>query len=156
MLRWHLWILATPHETTVHVIRIHLPGQKIVLIFGPGDVLENIDIATPLEKYFSRPIDSSYEQLIYIDCHSRYSINARPASCEVDTDVCEPVRLASPRKNYVICNLRSVHSRMHDLFALRLLLRRFPARSWENLRFHNGEVHQTSHEAARQLGLVSN
>jgi hypothetical protein len=45
---------------------------------------------------------------------------------------------------------------MHELFALRLLLRQFPARSWEDLRFHNGEVRQTFHEAVRQLGLVSN
>jgi hypothetical protein len=45
---------------------------------------------------------------------------------------------------------------MHDFFARRLLLRRFPARSWEELRFHNGKVHQTFHEAAHQLGLVSN
>jgi hypothetical protein len=45
---------------------------------------------------------------------------------------------------------------MHELFALRLLLRRFPVRSWEDLQFYDGEVHQTFHEVARQLGLVSN
>jgi hypothetical protein len=45
---------------------------------------------------------------------------------------------------------------MHDLFAPRLLLRRFPARRWDGLRFHNGEVHQTFQEAARQLVLVLN
>jgi hypothetical protein len=45
---------------------------------------------------------------------------------------------------------------MHELFALGLLFRRFPARSWENLRFHNREVYQTFHEAARELGSVSN
>jgi hypothetical protein len=31
---------------------------------------------------------------------------------------------------------------MHKLFALRLLLWRFPARSWKDLRFHNGEMRQ--------------
>jgi hypothetical protein len=45
---------------------------------------------------------------------------------------------------------------MHELFTLILLLRRFPARSWEDLRFHTDEVHQTFYDAARQLGLVSN
>jgi hypothetical protein len=45
---------------------------------------------------------------------------------------------------------------MHELFAPRLLLRRFPARNLEDLRYHSGELHQTFHEAARQLGLVSN
>jgi hypothetical protein len=94
--------------------------------------------------------------LTYIDYHSRCSVDARPASFDVDEDVCEPVRLANPRKNSAMCILRSVHPQMHELFALRLLLRRFPARSWENLRFHNGELHHAFHEAARQLGLISN
>jgi hypothetical protein len=143
-------------KPTVHVLGIHLPGQKIVLTSRPGDALEKIDIPRPLERYFDRPIDSSYDQSFFLDCHSRCSVDAHPASCDVDRDVCEPVRFANPKKNSVICILRSVHPRMHELFALRLLLRRFPARSWENLRFHNGEVHQTFHEAARQLGLVSN
>jgi hypothetical protein len=70
--------------------------------------------------------------------------------------VCESVRFANPRKNSAIHILRSVHPRVHECFASRLPLRRFSARSWEDLRFHNGEVHQTFHEAARQLGLISN
>jgi hypothetical protein len=92
--------------------------------------------------------------LTSIDSHSQYSVDAHPASCDVDKDVCEPVRFGNPRKNSAICILRSVHPRMHELFALRLLLRRFPARTLEDLRRRNGEVHQTFHEAARQLGLV--
>jgi hypothetical protein len=64
--------------------------------------------------------------------------------------------MLNPRKNSTICILSSVHPRMHERSARRLFLRRFPARRWENLRFHNGEVHHTFHEAARQLGLVSN
>jgi hypothetical protein len=94
--------------------------------------------------------------LISLDCHSRYSVDTRPASCGVDKDVCEPVRFPNPRNNSAICILRSVHPLMHELFVLRLLLRRFPARSWEDLRFNNSEVHQTFHEADHQLGLVSN
>jgi hypothetical protein len=83
----------------VHVLGIHLPGQKIVLTSGPGGALENNDFPSPLERYFSRPIDSSYDQLIYINHHSRYSVDARPASCDADKDVCEHVRFPNPRKN---------------------------------------------------------
>jgi hypothetical protein len=143
-------------KPTVHVLGIHLPGQTIVLTSGPGDALEKIDIPNPLERHFGRPIDSLYDRLTYIDCHSRYSVDARPTSCDVDKDLCEPVRFANPRRNSAICILRSVHSGMHEPFVLKLLLRRFPARSWEDLRFHNGEVHQTFHEATLQLGLGSN
>jgi hypothetical protein len=142
-------------KPTVHVLGIHLPGQKIVLTSGPGDTLEKIDIPSPLERYFGRPIDSSSDQLTHIDHHSRHSVDPRPASCDVDKDVREPVHFAIPKKNSAICIRRSVHPPMREPFAIRLLLRRFPARSWD-LRFHNGEVHQTFHEAARQLGLASN
>jgi hypothetical protein len=156
VLGWHLWMMSTPHETNCHVLGIQLPGQKMVLTSGLGDALEKSGIPNPLERYFGRPIDSSYDQLTYIDYHSRYSVDACPASCDVDKNVCEPVRFTNPIKNSAICILHSVHLRMHEPFTLRLRLRRFPARSWEDLRFHNGEVHQTFHKAACQLGLISN
>jgi hypothetical protein len=80
--------------------------------------LEKIDIPSTIERYFGRPIDSSYDELTSIDYHSRNSVDARPASCGVDKDVCEPVRFVNPRKNSAICILRSVHPWMHELFAL--------------------------------------
>jgi hypothetical protein len=72
---------------------------------GPGDALEKIDIPSRLKRCFGRPIDSSYDQLTYIDY--QYSVDACPAACDVDEDLCEPVRFANPRKNYAICILRS-------------------------------------------------
>jgi hypothetical protein len=80
----------------VHVLGSHLPGQKIVLTSGPGDALEKVNIPSPLERYFGRPIDSSYDQLTDIDDHPRYSVDARPASYGIDKDVCEPIRFANP------------------------------------------------------------
>jgi hypothetical protein len=129
---------------------------SLSLTYVPVGALEKTDIPSPLERYFGRPIDGSYDQLPYINYRSRYSVNGRPISCNSNKNVWEPIHFANPRKNSAICIVRLVHPRMHELFALRLLLRGFPARSWEDLRFPNGEVHQTFHEAARQLGLVSN
>jgi hypothetical protein len=48
-------------KPTVHVLGIHLPGKKIILTSVPDDALEKIDIPSPLERYFGRPIDSSYD-----------------------------------------------------------------------------------------------
>jgi hypothetical protein len=39
---------------------------------------------------------------------------------------------------------------------LRLLLRRFPARTWEEPRAVNDKICQNHYEAVRQLGLVAN
>jgi hypothetical protein len=85
----------------VHVLGIHLPGQKIVLTSGPGDALEKTGIPSPLERYFGRPVDRGYDELTYVDYHFRYSVGARPASCGVDKDIYEPVRFANPKK---FCN----------------------------------------------------
>jgi hypothetical protein len=41
-------------------------------------------------------------------------------------------------------------------FALRILLRHFPAREWEDLRTHNGTLFTTFAGAALALGLVGN
>jgi hypothetical protein len=156
MLRRHLWISEIPYETNcLHSWNSSLWTENHIDIcvrwrFGKDWYPK------PSWKIFGSPIGSSYDHLTYIDCHSWYSVDARPASCDVDKDGFEPVRFASPRKNSAVCILHSVHPRTEKLFALELLLRQFPARRWEDLRYHNGEVHQTFHEAARQLGLVSN
>jgi hypothetical protein len=63
-------------KRTVHVLGIHLPGQKTVLTSGPGDALEKINITNPLEKYLGRPIDSSYDQVTYIGYQSRRSADS--------------------------------------------------------------------------------
>jgi hypothetical protein len=76
--------------------------------------LEEIRIPNPLERYFDRLIDSSYDQLTYLNHHSRRPADARLASCDVDRDVCEPVHFANPRRNPVICILNSVHARTNE------------------------------------------
>jgi hypothetical protein len=53
-------------KPTVHISGIHLPGQKIVLIYGLGEALEKIDIPSLLERYLGRPIDNLYDHLTYI------------------------------------------------------------------------------------------
>jgi hypothetical protein len=60
-------------KRTVHVLGIHLPRQKIVLISGLGDALEKIDIPNPLKRCFGRSIDSSYDQLTYRSSHVKCS-----------------------------------------------------------------------------------
>jgi DNA polymerase III delta prime subunit len=143
-------------KPSVRILGIHLPGQKIVLTSGPGDSRDKIDIPSPLERYFGRPKDCRYDELTYLEYHSRYSVDDCPTSEYAFPDVCEPVRFSNERKKPVLCIINSVHPKNHELFALRLLLRRFPARSWADLRNHNGETCETFYDAARQLGLVMN
>jgi hypothetical protein len=143
-------------QPSVQILGIHLPGKKRVLTAGPGDAVEKADIPSPIEKYFGRPIDSSFDQLTYLKHHSRYSIVDHPTSLDVHPYVCDPVRFANLRKEPMLCIINSVYPRNHELFALRLRLRRFPARTWEELRAVNDEICQNLYEAVRQLGSVAN
>jgi hypothetical protein len=127
-------------KPTVHIPGTHLPGEKIILRSGPDGALEKINLPSPLERQFGCPTDSSYDQLISIDHHSRHSLDAQPSSSDVDRYVYLPVHFANRRKNPVIGVLNSVYPRNHELFALRLLLRRFPARNRERLHSHDGQV----------------
>jgi hypothetical protein len=81
-------------------------------------------------------------------------IQRQPAS--VNSDIWEHVRFANPRNNPVLSIVNTIHPKNLELFALRPFLRRFAARTWEELPTHNGAVCQTFYEAARQRGLLSN
>jgi hypothetical protein len=67
-------------KPTVQILGSHLPGKKIVSTVGPADAVKNVDIPSPLESSLGRPTDSSFDQLTYIERHSRYSIVDHPIS----------------------------------------------------------------------------
>jgi hypothetical protein len=143
-------------KPSVQVLNIHLPGKKIVLAAGRTEALQKVDIPSPVERYLGRPMESSFDQLMYIKYHSQYSVDACPKSVDVHPDVCDPVRFANQRKESILCIINAVHQKNRELFALKLLLQSFPARSWEELRTVEGEICETFYAAVRQLGLVSN
>jgi hypothetical protein len=119
-------------KPTVQILRIHLPDKKIVLTAPPADAVEKVDIPSSLETFLGRPTDSSSDQLTYLEYHSRSFIVDYPTSSpDVHPDVCNPVRFRNLRKEPMLCIINSVYPKNHELFALKLLLRRFPARTWE-------------------------
>jgi hypothetical protein len=50
--------------------------------------------------------------------------------------------------------LHEVRACDQQKFALRMLLRHFPARSWDDLRTRNGQLFSDFYQAARAVGLV--
>jgi hypothetical protein len=128
-------------KPTVHVLGIHVPGHKIVLTSRPDEALQKDYITSPLDGYSGRATDNSYDQLAYIEHHSWHFVDACASFRNVDRDVRQPVNFANPRKSPVTSILNSVLPGTHEFFALRLLRRRFPARSWEQLRSHDGQLY---------------
>jgi hypothetical protein len=138
-------------KPTVVILGIHLPDKKVVPTASPADALQKIGIPSSLEKYLGRPTDSSFDELTYLEYYSRYSVDDHQNSDDAHRDVCNPGRFANSRKEVVLCIANSFHPRNHELFALKLLLRRYPARSWEALRTINDEISQTFYEAVKHL-----
>jgi hypothetical protein len=61
-----------PHHMrpTVQILGVHLPGPAIIVASGLTNALEKAGIPIPLERYFSRPIDSLYDQSTRLEHHS--------------------------------------------------------------------------------------
>jgi hypothetical protein len=85
-------------KPTVQIFGLHLPGKKIVLTSGPADALDKVDVPSPLERYLGRPTDNSFNQVTYLEYHSRYDLDSHPRSSDVHTGVCQAVYFANSRK----------------------------------------------------------
>jgi hypothetical protein len=139
---------------TVLMFSIQLEGQKVVFVVGPEDALEKVDNASPLERYFNRPKAPQFDELTFLDYYSQYSLETVQPSDNALPDDCPNRRYANPRRKPILCMFKNVNPSKHEVFALRILLARFPARSWEDFRTHNGQTWQTCYDTIYELGLV--
>jgi hypothetical protein len=140
----------------VLILGIHIPKQKIILVSGPVDVLEYVDIPSALERYLGRPRKNSYDHLTYLEYHSRYFLDDHPKHSILNRNVYNLIGFENLRKEPMVCILNSIYPKNQELFALRLLLRHIAARSWNELRMDNNELCATFYEAVRRIDLVAN
>jgi hypothetical protein len=138
------------------MLGIHVPGQKIVLTSRSGNVLDNVDVPSPVERFLGRPTDSSFELLTDLEYHFGYGIDTHPTPTNVHPYVFQPVCFANLRNEPVLCIINPVYPKAQGLFTFRLFLRRFCARSLGGLGSHDGEICKSFYEAAWQYWLVPN
>jgi hypothetical protein len=142
-------------KPTVIILNIHLQGKKIVLTSGRSDAQQKIDNPSPLERYLGRPRHVSHDLELYTEYYAGYSLDPKHCASNGQPDLCDPVNYANPRKKPVICIMNSVPPDQQELFALRLLLKTIPARSWQELYTVNDQVYNSLYQAAERRGLVS-
>jgi hypothetical protein len=143
-------------KPAVTVLNIHLEGKKVVLALDRADEQRKADIPSRLERYFGRPATSKYDDLTYTDYYSKYVVDVKSRTEESDRDQCDPPHFVTARKKPMICIINSVNVRNRELFALRLLLRLYPAQSWEGLRTRDGQVFPSWDMTIKYLGLIRN
>jgi hypothetical protein len=139
---------------TVISLSFHLEHKKIVMTGFHEDPKDRVDFPSRLQRYFGRPDGDEFEGMTDTDYFASYLVEARQHSGAGVPDKCRPSHFAIRRREAVICMLRSLMPDKREEFVLRLLLRYFPARGFEDLRTRNGTVFPTFSEAALEVGLL--
>jgi hypothetical protein len=136
---------------SVMILNLHLEGHDRLTF----DVDDGIDATlqkstSNLVKYFRRPLHPEFNDLTYEQYFAAYLIGARRTTAAPVTDLNGNNIYA--RTTPFVAVIQSVHPHNIELFALRRILSRHPARSFEHARFGCS----TFTLAARNLGLLAN
>jgi hypothetical protein len=142
-------------KPTVVALNLHLEGQKVVLVFGQHDEREKVDAPSRLERYFGRPLGAKFEDLTYTQYYSSYTVCGRRTAVSATADLYRPTHFAAIRRKPVLAIINSVNIRATEIFALRMLLARYPARSWGDLRTRDGRMFPDFQSTVRYLGLIA-
>ena len=150
----------TGREPTVEVLPVHLQDRNFVL-YRRGQEREALDNATSrLMLYFNRPRHPDLDNLTYVDYYERYRVttdapgpNSR-AKAYPYTDGSGRYARERVRRD-IVCRLFFVSPNRGELYYLRMLLSRYPCRSYGDLMALGGPDCATLQQAARALGLLN-
>jgi hypothetical protein len=152
-----LCVLASSCETHGDCAEDSLRRKKVVFAADRRDEQQkNVDLPNWLERYFGHPPGNEYEELTYQEYYSKYTLSSRPSFDHAVSDECSPQQFAVLRKKPALAIVNSVSIRERELFPLRLLLRLYPAQSWEALRTCDGYIFSSFEATVKYLGLVNN
>jgi hypothetical protein len=152
----------TTKEPSVACLPVHLPGGNISRFTG-GQRDQPRSSTSLLLRYFHRPLLDKFENITYIDYFQQYILYKMDPTQVLRPD--EHLEMENqgstqnkvcPRRNGVkVARLQMISPTAGELFYLRCLLARRPARSYRDLRTIDGETFQSYHETAVHLGLFS-
>ncbi|KAH8147851.1 uncharacterized protein LAJ45_07952 [Morchella importuna] len=119
--------------------------------------------ASTLLRYFSRPRDTVFQDLTYIQYYEKWILYSKSSTTFKDTDFLEEICNSYPqfivrarRRNEAIARIDTVSPRTGELFYLRALLLHGSAYCFEDLKIVNQITYSTFQEAAAALGLFEN
>ncbi|XP_065203965.1 uncharacterized protein LOC135834055 [Planococcus citri] len=147
---WRLFEFdVSGRQPTVIPLPIHLPNEDIV-IFEEGKEQEASERSlSKLELYFSRPRSVEFENLTYLEFYEQYRLS-------------EKRDFESKKKKFVKRVRGEVVARMYwlsptlgEIYYLRMLLGKFPAYSYEDLKKVDEVSLDTFQKAAYAKGLLS-
>lgn len=148
----------TRKEPSVESLPVHLPERNTPQFHRAG----GRSTASLLDHYFLRPVhlthlryEEYYEQYILYPLPPHEVLREHESVEQVKAGVVQKMvrrRLKSDK----IARIDTIPIRSGEVFYLRSLLLHKPASSFQDLRTVNGQVFNTFHEAASDLGLFEN
>ncbi len=142
----------------VKALPVHLQGEESI-VFDEGNEAEALEKSvSKLDLYMNRPGHPDLDELTYLDFYERYSITtSQPRNPH------RQVFLLHTGKHW--CALRvgeEAVARMHwvspansELFYMRMLLSKIPARGYRDLLSYEGQEYGTFQEVAKARGLLT-
>ncbi|XP_046405004.1 uncharacterized protein LOC124170300 [Ischnura elegans] len=140
-------------ESTVINLPIHLEHEDNV-IFQLGQEIEALQRSkSNLWLYFNRPNTPELTPLTYLEFYEQFIVET------TENRGNEPFAdgrhfLKKRQRGNCVARLRWLSPTLGELFFLRMLLVKFPGRSYEDLRTVDGVIHATFQEAAMARGLL--
>ena len=156
-----------PSVTRVHA---HLENENSVVYPAEASAEECAAIASnttsDLMHYLERPTAACFSRLTLLDYFESYLITKKkkddpcPSTAPVGKWLDQNGNIVSARTTEHVCRVHFKSPAVGDLFHLRLLLHKIPARSFTELRTVQPDIgppvlHPSFHDAARARGLVT-
>ena len=140
----------------VHGNIIYFPSVTQFICIYQEELKDNISLSQ-LERYFARPLDTSFDNILLTEYYSFYIISNSLITYQFldNGEIQYKVKKRNPNKiaNY---GIHPYSPTQHELFCLRLLLINFPARSFDDLLQFNELSFSTFADAACARGLIDN
>lgn len=126
----------------VKVLPVHLDGQRTTMTLDDNPEKQKKFFETtlsPLERYFRRPLDKSFDNITYAEYYEKYSFNSSESEKSSENFWDEGNSKSENKKNVFkskvdkIVRIESVLPSSNEAFYLRILLLSVPARSFDEL-----------------------
>ena len=134
---------------------VHLPDKDMV-IFEPGKEETALKkTVSKLNLYFLRPMTVECKNMTYLDFYETYIIENKRSNRTIYEFPHHKHFLSKRTRGECVCRMYWLSPTLGEVYYLRLLLSRFPAYSFEELRTVYNYQYETFQEAAYARGLLN-
>ena len=138
-------------KPTIYELTIHLKNKKTLFIRKDEKPEDKVKHLSTLERYFVRPQSDQFDNLTYCEYYAKYSIQSKYTNGAIKDDGSPPfyvVEKSKPILTYIATYYYDTEKN-----ALRDLLNKFPARSFDELLSYQNRIYNSFSEVCYARGI---